>query len=208
MISNGIDLSRFQGRREPALGAELRIPADAVVVGTIGRLTEIKKQDLLLRGFAEFRRSNTAAILVIVGDGPLRESLQHLAVELGINDFCRFIGYDPRPERYLPLMTIFALTSRSEGTPLVVLEAWASRVPVIASAVGGLPELMGEPAAGILFPAGDVAALASALQLLSNDPEHARRLSRAGYDRVSARHSLPKMAGDYDRLYRDVLETE
>jgi glycosyltransferase involved in cell wall biosynthesis len=205
VVQNGIDLSRFGARREMDLRRSLGIPDDVPLVGTIGRLNEIKRQDVLLRAFAALRQSVPTAHLLLVGDGPMRAQLEQLAGELAIRGVTHFAGYQPQPERYLPLMDIFALTSRSEGMPLVVLEAWAAGVPVVTSAVGGLPEMLDAGKAGLLFPSGDHAALGRLLGDVLSDERKSSILAAEGQSRVRARFSREHMAGEYQRHYLDLL---
>lgn len=207
VVFNGIDTGRF---RRPAGGdAELRtsfgIPADAPVVGTVGRLNEVKRQDLLLGGFARLGDEFPDARLLVVGDGPLRDDLRGLAERLGVADRVVFAGYQANPERLLGVMDVFALTSRSEGMPLVVLEAWAAGVPVVASAVGGLPEMIDSGRTGLLFPSGDEPALAAAVADLLRDSYRAAQMGAAGRERVEAEYGLARMAETYQRHYLQLV---
>ena len=222
VVANGIDVARFgfgaggtgqaSGVRRQASGNDLRselgIPPGAPLVGTIGRLSEIKRHDLLLHGFARLLRSRPEAHLLVVGDGPLRENLKRQSAATLPAAQVHFAGYQPEPERYLQVMDVFALTSRSEGMPLAVLEAWSAGVPVVASAVGGVPELVVDGQAGLLFPSGDADALAQALERLLCQPELAGRLSAVGRQRVEREFSLARMAETYQRLYRELFERQ
>src|SRR5262249_2513180 len=114
-------------------------------------------------------------------------------------------GYQAQPERFLQVMNVFALTSRSEGMPLAVLEAWAAGVPVVASRVGGLPELIADGQTGLLFPPGDENALARALLAILGNPSLAQRLTQAGSYRVHSQFSLARMAADYQTQYLNLL---
>jgi glycosyltransferase involved in cell wall biosynthesis len=190
---------------DDALRKSLGILPDAQVIGTIGRLNEVKRQDLLLRAFAAVAQSVRGIQLLLVGDGPMRAELERLADELGIAAATHFVGYQSKPERYLPLMNVFAITSRSEGMPLSILEAWAARVPVVASAVGGLPEMIEHGKTGFLFPSGDHVALAQILQSALEDPKQAQYLREQGHARVRSCFSLERMAGDYQRHYLELL---
>ena len=96
------------------------------MIGTVGRLNEVKSQDLLIRSFAQISNHDPKPHLLLVGDGPERHRLQQLAENLGIADRVHFAGYQSRPEQFLHVMDIFALTSRLEGMPLAILEAWAA----------------------------------------------------------------------------------
>src|SRR5262249_55707283 len=155
LIPNGIDTDRF-ARAEPAgPGDGLDFRRSDRVIGTVGRLTEIKRQDVLIRAFARVAARHPESRVLLVGDGPLRAVLEALAAPLGVGDRVTFAGYRDRPERFLRLMDVFALTSRSEGMPLAILEAWAAGLPVVASRVGGIPEVVADGRTGLLFPAGD-----------------------------------------------------
>ena len=98
----------------------LGMAASGPIVGTIGRLTEVKRQDLLIRGFARMLSRHPGARLVLIGEGAERSALERLAAELGLGDRVQFVGYRPDPERVLPALDVFALTSRSEGMPLSI----------------------------------------------------------------------------------------
>jgi glycosyltransferase involved in cell wall biosynthesis len=209
VIGNGIDAGRFRprGQRE-ALRRSLGIPADAVVVGTVGRLNEVKRQDLLLRGFARLREKLPSAHLLLIGDGPLMQDLCGQAAGLGLGGCVHFLGYQPEPERYYEAMDVFALTSRSEGIPQALLEASAAGVPAVAARVGGVPEVIDDGRTGLLFPSGDEAALAAGLYALAADAELGRRLSAAARDRVETRFHVRRMAADYHRHFLELLGRE
>jgi glycosyltransferase involved in cell wall biosynthesis len=206
VVLNGIDTRRFAN---PSAAGELRgslgIPADAPVIGTVGRLNEVKRQDLLIEAFADVRREIPGAHLLLVGDGPARPDLETLTGRLGLQASVHFAGYQAEPERFLKTMTIFALPSRMEGTPLVVLEAWAAGLPVVATRVGGVPRMIADGQNGLLVDEGKQASLAAALLRLLRDPEQRRRIAAAGQQTVAARYSLERMAGDYASQYLELL---
>jgi glycosyltransferase involved in cell wall biosynthesis len=131
--------------------------------------------------------------------------LRALSADLGLGGAVHFAGYQAQPQSYLAAMDVFALTSDSEGMPLVVLEAWAAGVPVIASAVGGVPKLIDPGRTGLLFPPGDEAALAEALVRLLTDPPARRRLAEEGYREVVSRYDTRRMADEYERSYRQLI---
>jgi glycosyltransferase involved in cell wall biosynthesis len=158
-----------------------------------------------LAAFARSRANHPGARLLLVGDGPMRGELEALAARLGVAESVHFAGYQPRPERYLATMDVFALTSRMEGLPLAILEALAAGVPVVGSNVGGVPDLIEHGRTGLLFPSGDEVTLTSLLNVVLADPARASALGAAGRDEVFARYDLRRMAGDYDRRYRELL---
>jgi glycosyltransferase involved in cell wall biosynthesis len=200
VVPNGID-THAPHQPDPALRRSLGLPTDAPVIGTVGRLNEVKRQDLLLRAFAAVQGGNPGARLLLVGDGPEREALGRLAGELGVAESVHFVGYQPRPEQFLRLMDVFALPSRLEGMPLAILEAWAARLPVVATAVGGVPKLVEDGRTGLLVPSGDADALAETLTALLNDPARSARLADAGRDEVCRGYGLDRMADAYARAY-------
>ncbi len=206
VILNGINTEPFQ---EPvdrtAVRRSLNIPPDSAVVGTVGRLNEVKRQDLLIRGFARLVPERKDAHLLLVGDGPMREELGELARSLGIDRAVHFAGYQSRPEQFLGAMDVFALTSRMEGLPLAVLEAWAAGLPVVCSAVGGVPDLIAPGRNGLLFPSGDEKALVEHLRDLLNSPDRARAFGAVGRREVLTRYDLRRMAADYEGHYRELL---
>jgi sugar transferase (PEP-CTERM/EpsH1 system associated) len=201
VIQNGIDVSKFAEAScdVSAVREALGVPSDAPLIGTVGRLSEVKRQDVLIRAFARVVARAPNAHLVLVGDGPLRQELGSLAAGLGIADRVHFAGYQPDSAPYLRAMTVFALTSRSEGMPQAVLEASVTGLPVVASRVGGLPEVIEDGVSGVLFNAGDEAALAEALCDLIADPQRATRMGAAARARVESRFDVARMAAEYHR---------
>ena len=206
VVPNGIDLSPFE---EPfdrvAVRQSLGIPAEAPLVGTVGRVNAVKRQDLLIQAFAKVRQAVPDARLLIVGDGPAMGELRELASTLGLNDVVHFAGYQSKPQPYLRAMDVFGLTSRIEGMPLAVLEAFAAGVPVVASRVGGVPEVVEDGHGGFVFEYGDEAALVGRLVEVLTDRQLARRLGEEGRERAKTRYSAAAMAGVYHRHYLELL---
>ncbi|HSZ58795.1 MAG TPA: glycosyltransferase [Tepidisphaeraceae bacterium] len=206
VVANGIDTSAFENCGPRALiRKQFGIPPAAIVVGTIGRLHEVKRQDLLIRAFSQVSRQFDAAHLLLVGDGPEREALKSLVRELGLSDCVHFAGYQSQPQSFLQAMDLFALSSRLEGMPLVVLEAWAAHLPVIASRVGGIPKVVCDGENGILFDSGDQQGLVAALLRLLTDKGEAERISRAGLMRVRSEFDSRHMATNYQAQYIEAL---
>jgi glycosyltransferase involved in cell wall biosynthesis len=206
-IPNGIDTAAFAAVEvdRPAVRAALGVAPDAPVVGTVGRLVEVKQQGVLIRAFAQILPEFLAARLVLVGDGPLRAELEGLTRSLGLGAAAVFAGYRPDPERYLTAMDVFALPSRAEAMPLVLPEAWAAGLPCVASRVGGIPDLVEDGKTGLLVEPGDVNGLAARLRQLLADPPAARAMGQAGRAVARARYDVTVMAGAYDRTYRELL---
>ena len=207
VVRNGIETATFAPAANTPRGAmkTIGIPEGVKVVGTVGRLAEIKCQDVMIRGFALASAIHPEARLVLVGDGPNREALEALARSLGIADRVYFAGYQERPELFVREMDVFALTSRLEGLPLAILEAWAAAVPVIATAVGGVASLIQDGEDGGLVPADDAPAIAQAIISLLANPKQARRIGESGRVRAVSEFDVGIMAEAYDRHYEAVL---
>lgn len=201
-VLNGIDTDRYTDTStRPTVRKSLGIAETARVIGTVGRLNEVKNQHLLLRAVATLGPDYEDVHVLLVGDGPERASLEKLSVDLGLAPRIHFAGYQQHPEHFLPAMDLFALTSRLEGLPLALLEAWAASVPVISSAVGGVPKVVIDGESGLLFPSGDEAALTAAIKRLFADVQFARKLAAAGLSVVRKHYSLERMASDYENRY-------
>ena len=208
VVLNGIDTETFATQEgSESVRRDLGIPQGVPVIGTVGRLNEVKRQNLLIRSFAQVSNHDAKPHLLLVGDGPERQRLQQLADALGLTDRVHFAGYQSRPEHFLHAMDIFALTSRLEGMPLAILEAWAAGLPVVASRIGGVPKMIAQGQTGLLFDSGDEAALTEAMNGLLAHPDEARRLGEAGRDYVRSRFDLRVMAETYERHYRDLLRS-
>lgn len=208
VVHNGIDLEGCQCAASAAeVRAELGLPGGALVIGTVGRLVEVKRQDLLIEAFAQLlqRGRHPQTKLLIVGDGPERARLEALAERLGVLEQTVFAGYQSEPQRMLKAMDLFVLTSRHEGLPLALLEAWAAGLAVVASAVGAIPQTVLHGVSGMLFPSGDAAALADTIERLLDAPWIISQLGRRGRTRVEQHYSLARTAGLYRRHYDAIL---
>jgi glycosyltransferase involved in cell wall biosynthesis len=206
VVANGIATDRRpKSATNENLRAKLGIPPTAPIVGTVGRLTEVKRQSLLIRAFARAHTSFPDSQLIIVGDGPERQKLEALTSDLGLNRSVHFVGYQQRPEDYLAVIDVFALTSQSEGFPVSLLEAWNAGLAVACSAVGGINEIVRHDENGLLFAAGDEAAAAIALERLIADRTLREQLGRAGQSAVTKQYSLDHMASEYERLYAELI---
>jgi glycosyltransferase involved in cell wall biosynthesis len=210
VIPNGIDTGPLPAARaNPAAAAALRralaIPPGAIVIGTIGRLHEVKRHEVLLRAFALLPPANPQPHLLIVGDGPRLRELRSMASELEIAERVHFPGFQSTPQTYLDLMDIFALTSRSEGHPLVVLEAGLTGLPIVAARVGGIPEMIDDGQDGLLFPAADHAAAAAHLGRLLVDSSLRQALGHSAWARVLRTGGSRDMATAYLREYLSLL---
>jgi glycosyltransferase involved in cell wall biosynthesis len=206
VIDNGIDIDRFRDRGDPAaLRRSLGIPEGVPVIGTVGRLVEVKRHDVLIRAFAELRREVPEAHLVIVGDGPRKDEILALIGQLGLQSSVHLAGYQAEAWKFPYIMDCFALTSRSEGMPQAVLEAAIAAVPIVAHRVGGLPELIEHEKTGILVAPDEPSALTRALLNILASPENARRMGRAARERVELRFHVRRMARVYHDHFLQIL---
>ena len=171
----------------------------------VGRLVPVKGIETLLRAFAAALREQPDLILDIAGDGSLRAKLESLATELGLGASVRFVGRVEGIGAEMEKAAAVVVPSLGEGFGMVALEAAERGRPVIASAVGGLPEIVDDGRTGVLVPSRDVPALAAAMVEMVRDPERAGALGRAARERALAEFSLVRCADRTDALYREAL---
>lgn len=218
-IYNGVDHARFAAATEvsgdaastrslPGLPADF-LPPGARVVGTVGRLAAVKDQLTLIRALAHILadqpdyRSHLRGILV--GDGPERAALERAIAEAGLQDVIWLAGDREDIPALLARMDVFVLPSLGEGVSNTILEAMAAGLPVVATRVGGNPELVVPGETGELVPVGDASALAAALRALLDEPELAARLGAAGRERVRRNFDWPRTVAAYLQVYDEVL---
>jgi glycosyltransferase involved in cell wall biosynthesis len=189
--------------------AELRrrhgVGAETFVVGWFGRMTAVKRTDDLLAALAALRGRGVDGVLLLVGDGDDRARLEQRAHDLGLARSCLFLGYQEDVAPWYALCDAVALTSASEGTPVTIIEALAAGRPVVATDVGGVPDVVDEGESGFLVAPGDTEALAERLELLARDPERRASMGAAGRERVLRRYAVERLVDDVDALYRELL---
>jgi glycosyltransferase involved in cell wall biosynthesis len=183
----------------------LGIPPERFVVGWIGRMTGVKRTDDVLLAVKRLREGEVDAALCMVGDGPDRELVERRASELGIVRHCFFLGYQEEVAPYYAAFDAMILPSGNEGTPVSAIEALASGRPVVATRVGGVPDVVRDGEDGFLVDPGDVEQLAERLALLARDPALRERMGSAGRERVLPRYAVDRLVDDVDRLYKSLL---
>ena len=208
-IHNGIDLEavRVTTSRE-AFRRKWHIPEDAVVIGTVGRLVPVKGHAILLDATRILQASIGNVALVLVGDGPLRKDLEANAKRLGLEKSVIFAGQQDQSYDFMNMMDVFVLPSLHEGIPMVVLEALALQRPVVATRVGGIPEVIEHGQTGFLAEPSDASSLARLLQRLVEDLPMAVSIGKAGRTRVEEKFTARTMAGKTAELYEQVLSKE
>jgi glycosyltransferase involved in cell wall biosynthesis len=206
VIPLGLDLEPFlAGAARPTLRRTLGVPADAPLVGVVGRLVPIKGVDAFIDAAAQIRRSLPAAQFVIVGDGPLRPGLERRAREAGLAGQVHFLGWRRDLEELYPDLDLIMLTSLNEGTPVSIIEAMAAGRAVVATRVGGVVDVVEDGVTGVLVPPRDPGALAVAAVALLSDPERRRRMGEAASRAVFPRYSGGRLVEETDALYRSLL---
>jgi glycosyltransferase involved in cell wall biosynthesis len=209
VIRLGIELDERVSESDAQRAATRRVlgvPEDRFLVGWIGRMTAVKRTDDVLRAFERLRGAGVDAALCMVGDGPDFPRVVDLAARLGIMRECLFPGYQEEIGRFFGAFDVFVLPSANEGTPVTAIEALASGCPVVATRVGGVPDVVRDGEDGFLVEPGRVEDLADRLARLAGDPDLRRSMGEAGRARVVPRYAVDRLVDDVDRLYRDLLE--
>lgn len=205
VIWNGIDpLPAPDAGARAAARAALGGGADDWIVGTVARLDPVKDLTTMVEAAALAAPSTPALRLVVIGDGPQRRALDDAVARLGIADRVRLLGHRDDVRALLPGLDAFGNSSTSEGISLTLLEAMAAELPIVATRVGGTPEVVADGETGCLVPARDAAAFAAALGALAADPPRARTWGRAGRARVLAHFSIDEMVRRYETVYREM----
>jgi sugar transferase (PEP-CTERM/EpsH1 system associated) len=212
-IYNGVDQEQFH----PGDGKPMDLPpagflsAESFVIGTVGRLAAVKDQATLIRAFKLLLDANPAdkndLRLVIAGDGPLRRELEELVSELGIARSVWITGDRSDIADVLRLFDLFVLSSLGEGISNTILEAMATGLPIVATDVGGNPELVQEGVTGRLIPGEDPAVLAASLQQCIGDREQLIRMGAASLEKVKTQFNWQKTVEQYLSVYDEVVNS-
>lgn len=206
-IHNGVDVARFTSSRT-ATRADVGLREGIPVIGTVGRLIEPGKGiAVLLQGMAQLAGppASLSCQLLIVGDGPARRQLHALGERLGISSRVVFAGMRRDIVDLLPLLDVFVMPSLSEGFGIAIVEAMAAGRSVVASAIGGIPEIVQHEETGLLVPPGDPVALAAALHDLLTRPDRARALGACGRQRARERFSIEVVVKRHEDLYERLM---
>ena len=206
-IRNGVDVARFAGIDRAAARSLLDLPPNAPVIGTVGRLDPVKNQAGLIRAVTRLRTTHPDAMLVIAGDGAYRAELERLIDTVAPGGNIRLLGERRDIPNVLAALDVFALPSVAEGMSNTILEAMAAGLPVVATAVGGSPELVADGVNGSLVPAGDEPALTAALSRYCSDAALRGAHGDASRRCAAADFGLRRMQDAYSALY-DTLVRE
>lgn len=206
VISNGVDTERF---RPVAQSSELRALLPAAFHGnvliSVGRLAEAKDQVTLLRAMKVLKDKNRACCLALVGEGELRESLESIILELGLQNHVHLFGNRTDVDALLPQADMFVLSSRREGLPMVLLEAMACGLPIVSTKVGGIGEIVADGVNGFLVPPENPDLLAEGIEQMLTDPDLAVKIGSTNRQKVVGEFSMANSARCYEQLYENIM---
>jgi len=207
-IPLGLELDRFAipipGAREE-LRNRYGIPHDAFVVGMIARMVPIKRHEDLLRAIPLVLQDYPDTYFLIVGDGECRQKLDALAKELNITHRCLFAGFHRDQARIYQTVDLVVLTSGNEGLPVAIIEALSSGVPVVATRVGGVPELIEDGITGFIVEPYDIESIAGGLKKAVSQPDRTRAMGGLAQEKTLRNYSIQRLVGDIDALYRELV---
>jgi glycosyltransferase involved in cell wall biosynthesis len=206
-IENGIDVTRFNPGTSTLSRTDLSIPESHRVIGVIGMFDPVKGHVFLLRAIKRLQESGEKDLTcLIAGEGRLEAELKEYVSLAGLERQVRFLGYRRDVADLLALMDLVVMPSLRESFGIAALEAMAMKVPVVASRIGGLEEIVEHEKTGLLVPPGDAEALAEAIQGLVENPETRRSMGEAGRQRVEEEFSIESTIRRTEKLYLECLE--
>lgn len=207
VVRNAVNTERFLGQKfDPhILRAELGIPIDSPVVGSVGRLVPQKGYTYFIEAAQQVLASIPSSHFVLVGEGRAEQALRRQVNELGLSERILFTGPRSDVETLLALMDVFVSSSLWEGLPTVVLESMASGTPVVATNVSGNAELIRDRETGLLVPPANPIALANAIISMLQEPLLAERVAKGARELVTAEYSVNTVARQLERIYREIL---
>ena len=209
VVPLGLDLDALLSLKgsHATLRGQLRIPAEAVVVGFIGRLVPIKDPLTLVSAFAEVAAAAPHAVLVIAGSGPLDDDVRQEVERRGLASQVRFAGWQRDLAALYATCDIVVLVSRNEGTPVAIIEAMAAGRAVVATAVGGVPDVLQHERTGLLVPPQSPALVAAALLRLVHDPPLRAELGVRARGEARLRFREERLVSDVEQLYLSLCST-
>lgn len=209
VVPNATDLPDYSPEQIASARRQVRalfgLAFDCPLIASAGRLSPEKGVAVFLDAAAELLGRYPKVRFLVFGEGPLRRELEFKSKRLGLGDHFRFAGFVARLREFLPGLDILVNPSFSEEMPNIVLEAMAAEIPVVATAVGGVPEIAGPDPAISLVPPGDPKAISEAVSAILNDPLNAKQLARRGRARVQHAYSPTRQRVQLHTLYRELL---
>ncbi len=207
-IPNGVNSDRFKPVPEVEKGAikkSLGLPHEMRYIMMPVRFVSRKRICDLIHAWANIESNYPSHLLLLVGDGIERQAMEQLAENLGIRGRIIFAGMQSNLEKYFQITDVFAFTSQLEGLPNAVLEAMSSALPIVATSIAGIKEIIVPNLEGILFPPGEVTALTHSLTYLLDHPEEARKMGAAAREKILKEYSFAIIAPRFNTLYRKLL---
>ena len=205
-IPNGVDTNKFNIYKKEFIRKKFGFKKEDFIIGIVARLDPIKNHKTLIFAFKEIVTIHPNTNLAIVGDGSLRNKLENQTYQLGIKNKVIFMGERDDVPEILKTFDIFVLPSLNEGMSNTILEAMATGIPVIASNVGGNPELVIDGETGFLFPTNDVESLVQKIKTYILHPELKQKHGYNAHKRVEEKFSLDQMVRRYEELYVELVE--
>lgn len=204
----GLELEGFlrSELRRGEIRRRLGVNAGALLVGIVARLAPIKDHTTFLEAAFDLRKSRLDVQFLIVGDGELRSALEQEASSLGLDGCAHFLGWQRELEPIYADLDLAVLSSLNEGTPVSLIEAMAAGLPVVATKVGGIPELVADGKTGLLVPPKDPMAMSRAMETLLGDPERRRQMGRLGREAVYPLYSDAALIDRMHGLYASLLQ--
>jgi len=203
VVNNGINLDPPVADEKVLLARELikNYTRDCFTIGAVGRLSAEKGFDILLQAISLLHKEGLEIKLVLIGDGPMKNELQHMAVSLGIDKYVLFTGYLTNASLYFNCFDILTISSLTEGLPITLLEAMRAGVPVVSTQVGGIPDVITDGKSGMLVTPGNVAELSAAIKLISVSPKIRDSLRNMASANFREYYTSNKMAINYQTIY-------
>jgi glycosyltransferase involved in cell wall biosynthesis len=202
---NGSYVNDSFARNRQAMRLKFRVGEKEFVIGYVGRLSEEKGVRYLIEAVSLLNNSDTPVKLIILGAGPQRKELEDLVKKVNIENDVIFAGFQGEVEKWLPAMDLFVLPSLTEGTPMSLLEAMASGLPVVASAVGGVPQVIDSGKNGILVSPGNPDEIRDAVLLLYNDKDLRDRLSKEAQKTIKMRYDVKDWISKIETEYLNTI---
>lgn len=213
IIDNGIPLAN----RDDGINAEIgntefeqrkkdvgEFCKDGFIIGSVGRYSPEKGYDLLIKAVKKLIDQKYPVKLVLVGEGGKREELEALAIDLHIEKSVFLAGYYPQAWALMKLFNVYVISSHTEGLPITLLEAMRESIPVLATAVGGIPDVLEDGRCGTMVPPGDENILAAEIERLLNTPGAAMKKAALAEKRFASQYGANKMAAEYSRIYTEI----
>lgn len=204
VLHSGIDVSRFKDRQRGKVRRELCLPSQVTVIGVVARLSVEKGIGFLLEAMPHVLKRFPKMHLLIAGDGPIKDKLKNLSVHMGLDQNVIFLGYRNDIPEFMTDLDLLVMPSLTEGFPLSLLEGMAAGLPIVATRIGGVPEIITDGREGVLVSPSDPLALSrSIIHILEDEPLRKKMVKKAR-EKVSIQFSLEKMITEMSKIYRQV----